>query len=478
VDVDEASHLARMVGDGPPGLVRDLGAIVGREQVLAPAPASYLADEGRQAHRALQGHAEAVVRPGTADEVARVVAWCYANDVPVVPRGGGTGLSGGAVPFGGVVLALERLTAVREFDPLRWRIAVEAGMTTFGLKRLVRESGLVFPPDPGAGEQSQIGGNVSTNAGGPHAFRFGTTGAWVTGLEVVLPPGELVRIGGPVRKDVAGYDLRSLLVGSEGTLGVVTTAWLKLLPAPEAVRVVVGVYPDVASGCDALEAVIGSGLLPAALEYFDGGTLRHVARGFPTPLPDEAGFMVIAEVDGSEQEAARQAVELADVLAEGSVAVFAPEPGRDVDALWRWREGVGLVVTQVHGGRISDDHVVPLERLRDAIAAMEQIGARYGLEAASFGHAGDGNLHAGFLYAPGGLDQVERAEAAALELYPPTLALDGSVAGEHGVGVHKLVQAQEQLGPRRQALQHAIKQVFDPKGLLNPGKKVGPAPGP
>ena len=180
----------------------------------------------------MRGVAEAVVRPADAEQVAAVVAWCGENEVPIVPRGGGTGWAGGAVPRGsGVVMALERLNRVRRLDPLQWRMCAEAGVTTATVQRLARENGLYYPPDPGAAESSQIGGNVATNAGGPHCFKYGVTGAWVTGLEVVLAGGEIVRFGGPVRKDVAGYDLRSLMIGSEGTLGIITAVWLRLIPA-------------------------------------------------------------------------------------------------------------------------------------------------------------------------------------------------------------------------------------------------------
>ena len=200
---------------------------------------------------------------------------------------------------GGVVLGLERMTRVRAFEPLLWRICVEAGLRTAEVRRLARENGLFFPPDPGAAEQSQIGGNIATNAGGPHAFKYGVTGAWVTGLEAVVPPGEIVEIGGAIRKDVAGYDLKSLLVGSEGTLGVITAAWLKLLPAPEAALPVVAFHGGAEAGCRAIEGVLGAGLTVAALEYLDGGALAAAGGSFPGGIPEGAAFMVIAEADGA-----------------------------------------------------------------------------------------------------------------------------------------------------------------------------------
>src|SRR5581483_5101352 len=200
---------------------------------------------------------------------------------------------------GGVVLCTERMTGVRAFDPLLWRIEVEAGVTTAHLQRLVRDSGLWFPPDPGAAESSQIGGNIATNAGGPHAFKYGATGSWVTGLEAVVPPGDVIRIGGATRKDVAGYDLKSLLVGSEGTLAVITAAWLRLIPAPEAALPLVGFYGSVEQGCSAIERIMGSGVVAAALEYLDAGALRAAQRTFPEGIPGGAEFAVLTEADGA-----------------------------------------------------------------------------------------------------------------------------------------------------------------------------------
>jgi glycolate oxidase subunit GlcD len=443
----------------------DLGRLVGGDHVLPGATTQYLEDA--TATRRLRGHADAVVLPGTADEVAGVVAWCYERGVAVVPRGGGTGYAGGAVPFGGVVVALERLTRVRSFEPLLWRIEVEAGLRTAEVRRLARESGLVFPPDPGAAEQSQIGGNVATNAGGPHAFKYGVTGAWVTGLEAVMAPGELLRLGGAVRKDVAGYDLKSLLVGSEGTLGIVTAASLRLLPAPEAAIPVVAFHADARAGCAALERVLGSGLLPAALEYLDAGTLRVAAPSYPGTVPAAAGFMVVAEADGSAEETARLAEALVEALADEALAV---EVVRDPAPLWRWREGVSLAVAARRGGKAGEDVVVPLDRLAEAVEATVEIGRRHGLEALSWGHAGDGNVHSNFLVADAA--ELARVEPAAAELFELALRLGGSISGEHGIGVTKRgLPLARALGPRGLELHRAIKAAFDPKGLLNPGKK-------
>ncbi|MGH3266862.1 MAG: FAD-binding oxidoreductase, partial [Trebonia sp.] len=230
-------------------LERDLASIVGADSVHGGDVSAYRADTTET--MGLIGRADAVVLPGSAEQVAAVVAWCYERDVAVVPRGGGTGFAGGATPVsGGVVVGLERLTRVRAFDPLLWRIQVEAGVSTATVQRLARENGLVFPVDPGAGETSQIGGNVATNAGGPHCFKYGVTRAWLTGVEAVLAPGELVTLGGPVRKDVAGYDLVGLLCGSEGTLGVITAVWLKLMPAPPCALPVCAFLPDARAGAD------------------------------------------------------------------------------------------------------------------------------------------------------------------------------------------------------------------------------------
>jgi FAD/FMN-containing dehydrogenase len=431
----------------------DLASLVGAEHVERDVT---LADAS-----GLSGRVPVLVAPGSAEEVAATVAWCYDRDVAMIPVGGRSGYSGGIVPVGSgdtVAIALDRLDRVRSFDPLRWRMEAEAGVTTATVARRARESGLRFPPDPGAAEQSQLGGNLATNAGGPHAFKHGVTGSWVTGVEAVIAPGELVSFGGPVRKDVAGLDLRSLLIGSEGTLGIITAAWLRLVPAPAEVFAVAAAYGSVREGCAAIDAVLGSGVVPAAIEYLDGRCIAAAPAPF---LPEAAGarMLVVCEAESPEDRD-----EVLEALGAGAVAPRATE-------VWRWRDGVSIAVRAVRGEKLSEDIAVPVERLAEAIEGTIEIGARHGLEGCSWGHAGDGNLHSSFLLDPGDEEMRERADAAAQELFAMARELGGTASGEHGVGLLKAGQLSAQWAPAAVAAARAVKAALDPKGLFNPGKK-------
>ena len=449
----------------------ELGRLLGPGMV-GPATAAHLTDATE--HRGIAGSADAVALPTTTEEVAGVVAWCYETRCRSCRGAAATGFAGGAVPLdGGVVLGLERMARVRAFDPLLWRTCVEAGLPTAEIRRLARENGLLFPPDPGAAEQSQIGGNIATNAGGPHAFKYGVTGAWVTGLEAVVPPGQIVAIGGAIRKDVAGYDPKSLLIGSEGTLGVITAAWLRLLPAPEA-KLARGRLPRERRG---------------GLPGDRGGAGRRAERGrtrvsgrwrlgrgrrFPSggwTAAENAGFMVIAEADGTKAEAERGRRELVEALGAGALSVGAPAGRREVEALWRWRDGVSIAIEARRGGKVSEDIVVPLDRLREAIEETVAIGGRHRLEACSWGHAGDGNLHSTFLVAPSDVGG-----------WSGRVGQRGAIRARGAVGRIDLGRARHRLGqagaagaPMAVAGARAARggqARFDPKGLLNPGKKI------
>jgi glycolate oxidase subunit GlcD len=473
----------------------ELARLVGAEHVLGEGEVgtggfahSHYQQDGT-AVRGLRGRADLVVKPGSAAEVAAVLGLCYAHDVPLIPRGGGTGLAGGAVPLdGGVVCSLERLRAIRELEPGLWRMYPEAGVGTRDVQRLARENGLCFPPDPGASEQSQIGGNVATNAGGPHAFKYGVTGNWVTGLEAVLAPGELIAIGGAHRKDVAGYDLKGLLIGSEGTLGIITAVRLRLAPAPAAALALLAFQRTREQGCAAILDVLAAGVLPAALDFLDGETLRIAAGAWeggpgaggqagrcasgPLILPAETGFALLAEVDGTLAEARAAYSELAAALAPTALELRQLDP----DALWRWRDRVSGAVAAVRGGKVGEDIVVPVERLAEALEGFAAIAARNRLPACAWGHGADGNIHANLLIDPRSEADLAAAERAAEELFALAVKLGGSVSGEHGMGWLKRGQLARQWPPQALALHEQIKRAFDPKGLLNPGKKLAKGP--
>jgi glycolate oxidase subunit GlcD len=436
--------------------------------VLPEVPTSHLSDAAGAL--GFEARADASLAPRSTAEVAAILSWCDAHDVPVTPRGGGTGLVGGAVPVaGGLVVDLGRLRRVRALDPLQWRMQVEAGLPTAAVHRLARENGLLYPPDPGASEQSQIGGNIATNAGGPHAFKYGVTSTWVTGLEVVTPAGERVQLGGAMRKDAAGYDLVRLFVGSEGTLGIVTAAWLRLTPAPEERGALAAFYPSAADGVAAIQRAMGSGLVPAALEFLDAGALAAVAGAYPGQVPGGAEFAVLAEADGDAGAVETLRESLGEALADGALQV---DGHPSVAELWRWRDGVSGAAAATRGTKLSEDIAVPVDRLGEAIELTRELGARHGLPACSWGHAGDGNVHASFLLTPGDPAQLARAEAAVGELFAGVRAVGGSLSGEHGIGVLKRHHLLASLDPAELELHRAIKRALDPKNLMNPGKAI------
>ena len=451
-------------------LERELRAQFG-PAVLEGAPADYLTDFTR-----LPGRADAVVLPESAEQVAAVLAWCYERDVAIVPRGGGTGASAGAVPDGGVVLALDRLDRVRSFEPELWRIHVEAGVPTGRLKQLVRESGLMFAPDPGAPEQSQIGGNVATNAGGPHAFKYGVVADWVTGLEAAIPPGELVSVGGAIRKDVAGYDLKrpARRIGGHARdrhLGVAEAAARARGRAPGR-----DLPPRDREGLRGARAG-GRQRDPGG----GAGARRRDPRlgraSFPGCAPDGAGFVLLAEADGSGDEAERIRAEVVEAAGEGALGVYALVTGRAST-----RCGAGAPACLLGAGaprrRRRRGHRRPARPRRGGDARDRRDRPRHGLVGLSFGHAGDGNLHSAFLVDPGDPDELSRVEVAVEELFELAIQLGGSVSGEHGLGLLKRGRLARQWSPRALDLHEQIKHVFDPKNLLNPGKKLArPVPG-
>ncbi|MEZ5076943.1 MAG: FAD-binding oxidoreductase [Solirubrobacterales bacterium] len=449
-------------------MLADLSRALPGLAVTAP-QAHHLRDVGAE-QRGIAGSASAVILPRDAEQVQEAVACCYGRDLPIVPRGGGSGLAGGAVPErGAVVLDLTGLDRFRSFEPEQLRVHVEAGVRTSEVQRRARESGLLFPPDPGAPEQSTVGGNVATNAGGPHAYRYGSTGAWVNEIEAVIANGERVVVGGPSRKWVEGLDLKSLLVGSEGALGVITAARLRLAPAPEAAFPVAAVFTSEEEGCAAVQGLVASAVACSVLDFADADAFGPLRASLGAEsVPD--GFLLLMEVDGSAAEASRLRKELLDFVAATATWTFAPLDLGGIRSLWGWRDDMSVRLASVYGGKVSEDIVVPVERLGEAIARVRGIGRRLGLQTACWGHAGDGNLHAALFAPDADADRLALARSGGEEVLAMSRELGAGLSGEHGIGLFKRDMMASTTSPPLTAVLSGVRVAFDPKGLFNPGK--------
>ena len=421
-----------------------------------------------------RGHpADLVVFPGSAADVAAVARLCDERRIPLTPRGAGTGYTGGAVPTsGGVVLALDRMDRIRQIDEANLLAVVEPNVVTGALQSAVERVGLFYPPDPASLASSAIGGNVAECAGGPRAFKYGTTRRYVLGLEAVLPAGEIIRTGGKTVKNVVGYDLTQLLVGSEGTLAVITEITLRLVPRPAARRTLCAWYPDVESAVAAVRGVLAAGVVPAALELIDAVCLAAARAGGGAGLaPDNAGAAVIVEVDGTPQavdEELRRAAGACEAAGAAGVVVACDEAERT--ALWRTRRDLSLALREVAPRKINHDVVVPPARIPDLFHEVEGLRRDLQLRIACFGHVGDGNIHVNVLVDPEDPAEIARAQAAERRLFEAVVALDGSISGEHGIGFTKQPYLHLELSAETIALMRRLKQAFDPHGILNPGK--------
>jgi glycolate oxidase len=414
---------------------------------------------------------DAVVLVERAEEVQAVFAVATRHRVPVIPVGARSGKSGGILAVqGGIAVSLERMSRILEISPGDGLCRVEPGVITGQLQAEVERQGLFYPPDPNSLDLCSIGGNVAENAGGPRALKYGVTRDYVLGLTAVLPTGELLRVGKRSVKGVAGYDLTALLVGSEGTLAIVTEVTLELLPLPRQVATGLVAFPHVSDAARAVTRLLGSGVLPRCLELFDDVSLEAATRTSPYRFPEGAGAALLVEVDGNDPEAvlgelARAAEALADG-ARGDMVVARDELQRR--ALWETRRTLSVNLKTVHPKKLSEDVAVPRSRIPELIARAKAIGAGRGLTVATYGHAGDGNLHVNILFDRE--DERPGAEAAAADVLRTSVDLGGTITGEHGVGWSKRGFLEYEQGPEVIALQKRLKAAFDPLGLLNPGK--------
>lgn len=454
-----------------PDFVGTLKAIVGEDHVRTDAAAreTYGADALKRGHPP-----DVVVTPDGVDEVAAIVRACAERGVPLVPRGAGTGYTGGAVPVrGGLVLSMERMNRILEIDEENLVAVVEPNVITGELQAAVERVGLFYPPDPASLKQSVIGGNVAECAGGPRAFKYGTTKQYVLGLEAVLPTGAIVETGGKVVKNVVGYDLTHLLVGSEGTLAIITKIILRLVPKPPVQSTLRATFPDVHGAVAAVSHIVRARVVPAAVELIDGDSLEAVARylNVRSLAPEGTGAVLLLEVDGLaeavDEEARRVEAACRDA---GATEIRRARDEAEREELWRVRRELSLSLKTITPIKLNHDVVVPKGRIPALFDLVDRLKRDYRLRIPCFGHAGDGNIHVNIMVTPGDEDERRRAHDAERALFEGVVALEGSISGEHGIGFAKAKYLPIELSSEEIALMRRVKQAFDPRGILNPGK--------
>ncbi len=416
---------------------------------------------------------ELVVRPRSEEEVRALLAAARELRFPVTPQGALTGLSGGALAIrGGVALDLRAMSRILEIDRQNLYAVVEPGVVTEALQGAAEEAGLFYPPDPSSRGSCTLGGNIAENAGGPRAAKYGTTGRYVSGLRVVVPGGAVLALGGKNRKDVAGYDLVSLFVGSEGTLGVVTQATLRLLPLPSHRRLLWASFASEATALSAVSRLYADGAEPSACEFLERRAAEVSAQSLGLGLPAEADAHLFVEVDGFDGDSvARDAERTGErLLAAGAAEVRVAMTEREQRDFWRLRRAVGDAVKRL-GPYAEEDCTVPRARMQELLGAVREIAARRHLTAICYGHAADGNIHVNLVQPPGQHERwLREREAAIEEIFRAVVTLGGTITGEHGVGLTQRGYLSLRHSAEVLAAMKAVKAIFDPEGLLNPGK--------
>ncbi len=420
---------------------------------------------------------DVLVRPRTTDEVSAVLKLLYRRGLAFVPRGAGTGLSGGCLPLNApVMICTSRMNRVLVIDVMNRRIEVQSGVVNLHVTNAVKGQGYFYAPDPSSQVACTIGGNIAENSGGPHTLKYGVTTNHVLGLELVLPDGEVVELGGPVDEQ-CGYDLVGAVVGSEGTTGIVTRATLRLMREPEAHRTLLGVFDDVDAATRAVSAIIAAGIIPGAIEMIDQIIIRAVEAAFHAGLPQDAGAVLIVEVDGIPAAMDQQGQRLGELMrAAGARAVRIARDENERAMLWKARKRAFGAVGRLAPNYATQDGVVPRTRLPDILREIAAISRRYQLAIGNVFHAGDGNIHPILLYDERDSDQVRRAIDAGRDILKACVAMGGSLTGEHGIGVEKLAEMPIMFAPEDLMVMAELRRVFDPQQRSNPNKAI-PTPG-
>ena len=425
---------------------------------------AYAYDNSRNFHAPL-----AVVFPLTTEEVQAIIVLCNQHKTPVVPRGRGTGTAGGSVPeVGGVALSLERMNKIISIDPDNRMAIIESGVLNQELQDAIKGVGFFWPPDPSSAAYCSIGGNLATCAAGPHAVKYGVARDHVLGLKAVTGKGDIIKTGCYTSKGVVGYDLTRLLVGSEGTLAVIVEATLKLTPLPKHTGGLTAEFADTASCARAIAAIMAQPYTPSALEFLDNGALNLIRSRHKNLLPENARAYLMIEVDGALQEIkdATEAI-LQACQVEGLIEA---KPAEDTKALWAARKALSPLLKDIAPKKINEDIAVPVSHLPELLTGLERLAAQYQINNVNFGHAGNGNIHVNLLVNPDNAEEMVRAYACLDEVFSLVLSLQGTLSGEHGVGMAKRPFISREIDETTMNLMRAIKLTFDPANILNPGK--------
>lgn len=417
---------------------------------------------------------DVVVTPSTTEEVVAIVQIANRYRLPVYPRGAGTNLSGGAIPLKkGIVLSTQKMNRILEIDVDNLTATVQPGVIIQDLNNEAVKHGLIYPPDPGTVATATMGGSVSECSGGLRGLKYGVTKHYIMGMEVVLASGEVIKWGGKTVKNVSGYDLTALFTGAEGTLGIITKLLVKLIPAPEARKSLLAVFDDLDKAGKAISDIIRNKVIPATLEIMDNVTIRTVENFTHAGLPTEAEAVLLIEVDGYKEVVEREAPVVERVCREnGAVEIKVAKTDEERDLIWFARRNALPSLAQVKPALVLEDATVPRSRIPDVIKEIRRIAQKYNLMIGTYGHAGDGNLHPTIVIDPRDKDEVHRMEQAVDEIFKAAIALEGTLSGEHGIGIGKVKYLPLEFGEAGVNTIRRIKEALDPDYLLNPGKMV------
>ena len=443
---------------------------LGKENVITAA--EDLLVLGYDSTPGLHATPDLVVYPTDSEQVQSVMQVARDHKVPITPRGSGTGLSGGSIPVdGGIVICLNKMNKILEIDEENLTATCQAGVVTLDLFNAVAAKGLFYPPDPGSQKISTLGGNVMEDAGGLRGLKYGVTRDYVMALKCVLPDGSLLSTGGKSVKDVAGYAFKDLLIGSEGTLAIITEITVKLIPPPQDKRTFLAYFDDISIAGAAVSKIIAAKIIPSTMEIMDKATINCVEDYVKIGLPREMAALLLIEVDGHPAMVTEEAEGVERILREvGAAEVQVAKDAEEAASLAAARRTALSALARVSPTTLLEDATVPRSMLAETFTLIERLTKKYALTVGTFGHAGDGNLHPTVLCDERDADEMKRAHAFYDELYEQVLAWGGTVSGEHGIGIAKKEYLARQIGPGGVAVMKRIKQAFDPEGILNPGK--------